>query len=98
MQKDIKKYYNDGLWLSGLCFYLDAKHFTHKTNPMDQAKAPKTLVWTKKNEDLSKGCTSKGNKAGHDLKKCNIFSTSKLQEHNGLMQSLKLCVNLCSFK
>ena len=43
------------------CFYLDAKHFTHKTNPMDQAKAPKSLVWRKKNEGLIKGCTSKEN-------------------------------------
>ena len=66
--KDIKKYYDDGLWSSGICFYLDAKHFIHKTNPMDQAKAPKDLVWRKKNEDLIKGCTSKGNKAGMVVK------------------------------
>ena len=39
-EKYITKYYDDGLWLSGICFYLDAKHFVHKTNPMDQAKAP----------------------------------------------------------
>ena len=63
--KDIKKYYGDGCWSSGICFYLDAKHFIHKVNPMDQAKAPKSLVWRKKNEGLIKGCTSKGNKAGH---------------------------------
>ena len=50
--KDIKKYYDDGLRLSGICFYLDAKHFIHKTNPMDQARAPKSLVWRKKNEGL----------------------------------------------
>ena len=43
--KDIKKYYDDGLWSSGMCFYLDARHFIHKTNPMDLAKAPKSLVW-----------------------------------------------------
>ena len=57
--KDITKYYDDGLWLSGICFYLDAKHFIHKTNPMDQAKAPKSLVWRKKNEGLIKGRTLK---------------------------------------
>ena len=47
--KDMTKYYDDGLWLSGTCFYLDTKHFIHKTNPMDQTKAPKSLVWRKKN-------------------------------------------------
>ena len=36
--KDIKKRYDDGLQLSAICFYLDAKHFIPKTNPMDQAK------------------------------------------------------------
>ena len=63
--KDIQKYYDDGLSSSGICFYLDAEHFIHKTNPMNQAKTPKSLVWRKKNEGLIKGCTSKGNKAGH---------------------------------
>ena len=63
--KDIKKYYENGLWSSGICFYLDAKHFIHKTNPMDQEKAIKRLVWRKKNEGLTKGSTSKGNKAGY---------------------------------
>ena len=63
--KDIKKYYDDGLWSSEICFYLDAKHFIHKANPIDEAKAPKSLVWRKKNEGLAKVCTSKGNKAGY---------------------------------
>ena len=63
--KDIKTYYDDGLRSSGICFYLDAKHFMHKTNPIDEAKGPKSLVWRKKNEGLAKVCTSKGNKAGH---------------------------------
>ena len=42
--KDIKKYCDDGLWSSGICFYLDAKHIIHETNPVDQAKAPKSLI------------------------------------------------------
>ena len=50
--KDIKKYYDTGLWSSGICFDLDAKHFIYKTNLMDQATAPKSLVWRKKNEGL----------------------------------------------
>ena len=59
--KDIKKYYDDGLWSYGICFYLDYKHFIHKTNPMGQGKAPKSLICRKKNEGLIKGCTSKRN-------------------------------------
>ena len=71
--KDITNYYGDGLWSSGICFYLDSKHFIHKTNPMDQAKAPKSLVWRMKNEGHIKGCTSKGNKAGHGGKVASLF-------------------------
>ena len=40
---------------------------------MDQAKAPKSLVWRKKNEGLIKGCTSKENKAGHGGKVASFF-------------------------
>ena len=72
-EKDIKKYYNNGLGSSGIWFYLDAKHFTHKTNPMDQTKSPKCSVWTKKNEGLIKGSTSKGNKGGHSGKVASVF-------------------------
>ena len=71
--KYITKYNDDGLWSSGICFYLDAKHVIHKTNPMDQAKAPKRLVWRTKNEDLIKRCTSKGNKVGHGGKVESFF-------------------------
>ena len=61
---DIQKHYDNGLPSSRIFFHLDAKHFMHKANPMGQAKAPKCLVWQKKNEGLIKGCTSKRNKAG----------------------------------
>ena len=71
--KDIKKYYDNGLWSSEIYFYLDAKHFINKTNPIDQAKAPKILVWRKKNEGLIKGCTSEGNKTGHGGKVASFF-------------------------
>ena len=40
---------------------------------MGQLKAPKSLVWRKKNEGLNKGCTSKGNKAGHGGKVASSF-------------------------
>ena len=76
--KDITKYYDDGLWSSGICFYLDAKHFIHKTNPMDLAKAPKSLVWRKKNEGLFNVCSSNGNKAGHGGKVTSFFVATSL--------------------
>ena len=50
--KDIKKYYDNALWWSAICFDLNAKHFISKTDPMDLAKAPESLVWRKKNEGL----------------------------------------------
>ena len=78
--KDIKKYYDDGLWSSVICFYLDAKHFIHKINAMNQAKAPKSLFWRKKNEGLTKACTSKGNKAGHGGKVASFFVTISLDK------------------
>ena len=40
---------------------------------MDQAKAPKSFVWRKKNEGLIKGCTSKGHKAWHGGKVASFF-------------------------
>ena len=48
--KDMRKYFDNQLQSSGICFYLDVKHFIHKINLMDQVKAPKSLVWRKKNE------------------------------------------------
>ena len=62
---DIKKYYEDGLWFSGLFFYLEAKHFIYKTNPVDQANPPTKFVWKRNNRGPIKGCTSKGNEIGH---------------------------------
>ena len=76
--KGIKKYYDDGLWSSRICFYFDAKYFIHKTNLMDQAKAPQRLVWRKTNEDLIKGCTSKRNKAGYGGKVVSFFAAISL--------------------
>ena len=52
--KVTKKYYDDGLSLSAICFYLYAKHFVQKTDLMDQVKAPKRLVWKKKMKILLK--------------------------------------------
>ena len=43
-------------------FYLDGVSFIYKTNPMDQARAPKGRVWQKKSEGLKQGCLAKGSK------------------------------------
>ena len=51
-------------WCEDVAFYLDGVSFAHKTNPLDQAKAPKSRIYRKKGEGLSFGCTSKGRKEG----------------------------------
>ena len=55
--------YDENLWTEGVSFYLDGKSFIHKTNPLDQARAPSARVWRKKNEGLRRNCTRRGNKA-----------------------------------
>lgn len=62
--RKMKKDYNTDIWKTGIAFYLDATSFIHKTNPLDQARAPKTRVWRKKTEGLQQGCLAKGNKVG----------------------------------
>ena len=58
------KNYPEDVWTKHICFYLDASSFVHNTNPADQARAPATRVWRKRNEGLKQGCTSKGKKVG----------------------------------
>lgn len=52
------------VWTEAVAFYLDGVSFVYKTNPMDQARAPKGRVWRKKSEGLKQGCLAKGSKAG----------------------------------
>lgn len=49
-------------WTEHISFYLDATGFQYKTNPFDQARAPKAREWRKKSEGLI--VTSKGKKEG----------------------------------
>ena len=51
-------------WNRHISFYLDGKGFEFKTNPLDQAKAPRAREWRKKSEGLRLGCTAKGRKEG----------------------------------
>lgn len=62
--KRIKKDYRDDVWQNQVAFYLDGVSFTHKTNPADEAKAPKGRIWRKQNEGMDKGCTAKGSHEG----------------------------------
>lgn len=56
--------YPPSVWTDTIAFYLDGVSFVYKTNPMDQARAPKVRVWRKKSEGLTQGCLAKGVKAG----------------------------------
>ena len=56
--------YPPTVWTDNLAFYLDGVSFVYKTNPIDQARAPKGRVWRKKSEGLKQGCLAKGSKAG----------------------------------
>ena len=51
-------------WTDGVAFFLDAVAFVHKTNPLDQARAPKSRVYRQPSEGLTRGCTAKGMKEG----------------------------------
>ena len=52
--------YPPPVWTETVTFYLDGVSFVYKTNPMDQARAPKGRVWRKKSEGLKQGCLAKG--------------------------------------
>lgn len=63
--RKVKKHFSTGeIWSDGISFYLDGASFTHKYNPLDQAMAPKTMVWRKPNERLKFGLTAKGSHEG----------------------------------
>ena len=51
-------------WTDQVAFYLDGTGFVFKTNPLDQARAPRARVWRKPSEGLCFGCTAKGKKEG----------------------------------
>lgn len=50
------------LWTQHVSFYLDATGFEYKTNPYDQARAPKSREWRRRDEGLI--ITAKGKKEG----------------------------------
>ena len=62
--KYCKKHRPKNYWADQVSFYLDATSFAHKTNPFEQASAPKGRTWIKKSEGLLRGCTSRGREEG----------------------------------
>ena len=60
--KTVQQKFTDGkLWTDGIAFYLDGASFTHKYEPLDQAQAPKTMIWRKAHDERLKfGLTTKG--------------------------------------
>ena len=54
--RQMQSNYPQSVWTDTIAFY--------KTNPMDQARAPKGRVWRKKSEGLKQGCLAKGSKVG----------------------------------
>lgn len=51
-------------WSKDISFYIDGVCFVYKTNPLDQARTPKSTILRKKSEGLVRGCTTKGKKEG----------------------------------
>ena len=62
--KDVRRRFGHNMFTHKIAFYLDGTSFVYKTNPLDQARAPRGRVWRKHSEGLMTGCTSKGSKVG----------------------------------
>jgi len=59
-----RRHLREDFWQKHISFYFDGTSFVHKTNPFDQARAPKSRAWRKAGEGLDLFCTCKGKKAG----------------------------------
>ena len=74
LSKDVRKRYtfakmmrnqfSSDVWTKKLHFIWMGVSFTHKTNPVDEAKAPKGRIWRRANEGLNRRCTAKGSHEG----------------------------------
>ena len=61
-QKVKRMGFGPDLWTTGISFYLDGKGFEYKSNPMDQARAPRAREWRKKGEDYLSVALQRGRK------------------------------------
>ena len=71
--RKVKKRLPESFWRDGVGFYLDGVGYAHKTNPFDQACAPRTRIWRKTGEGIQINCTSTGSKAGTGGKVANFI-------------------------
>ena len=62
--KKVRRKLNPDFWKHDISFYLDGVSFTHKYNPCDKARAPRTMAWRRPNEGLKFKCTAKGSHEG----------------------------------
>jgi len=62
--KRVRRFEEKTLWTTGLAFYLDGVGFTHKYNPYDQAKAPRSMVWRRPRDGLTFERTARGSHEG----------------------------------
>lgn len=72
--RKVRRKLNLNFWKNGVSFYLDGVSFTHKYNPSDQARAPKTMAWRRPNEGLKYKCTAKGSHEGTGGKVAHFFA------------------------
>ena len=72
--RKVKRKLGPNFWKQGVSFYLDGVSFTHKFNPADQARAPKTIAWRRPNEGLKYKCTAKGSHEGTGGKVAHFFA------------------------
>ena len=63
-QKVRHKNLTQDFWNKGISLYLDGKSFEYKSNPHDQARAPRARQWRKRGEGLKFRCMAKGKKEG----------------------------------
>ena len=62
--KKVRRRLDPNIWKEGISFYLDGVGFTHKMNPCDQARAPRTMAWRKPSDGLQFQFTAKGSHEG----------------------------------
>ena len=60
--RKVKRLLPEDFWTSGIIFYSEGTLFAHKSNPCDQAKCQRSMVWRERCEGFN--CTSKGKKSG----------------------------------
>ena len=69
--RKVIKFLLEDFWREGISFHFDGVGFTHKTNPLGEARAAGAMVWRNFSEGLTS--TTKGKKEGNCRKQANFF-------------------------